>query len=105
MDGSSLSCVTNCPSIDDFEYDLMSAKPDPGIGHHPLIPANGVAKKTQLNNMTVLEGTLTAELKNLESPGSGGVAVPVDTSDQLKIQVTVKDRTHSRRQRSSLHKT
>lgn len=77
-----------------FEYDLINQQSQTLVtsGIIPLIPANGVAKdSTQLNNMTVLEGTLTAELKNLESPGSGGVAVPIDTSDQLKIQVTVKD--------------
>ena len=77
-----------------FEYDLINQQSQTLVtsGVIPLIPANGVAKdSTQLNNMTVLEGTLTAELKNLESPGSGGVAVPIDTSDQLKIQVTVKD--------------
>ena len=77
-----------------FEYDLINQQSQTLVtsGIIPLIPANGVAKdSTKLNNMTVLEGTLTAELKNLESPGSGGVAVPIDTSDQLKIQVTVKD--------------
>ncbi len=77
-----------------FEYDLINQQSQTLVtsGVIPLIPANGVAKdSTQLNNMTILEGTLTAELKNLESPGSGGVAVPIDTSDQLKIQVTVKD--------------
>ena len=77
-----------------FEYDLINQQSQTLVtsGIIPLIPANGVAKdSTQLNNMTVLEGTLTAELKNLESPGSGGVAVPIDTSDQLNIQVTVKD--------------
>ena len=69
-----------------FEYDLINQQSQTLVtsGIIPLIPANGVAKdSTQLNNMTVLEGTLTAELKNLESPGSGGVAVPIDTSDQL----------------------
>ena len=77
-----------------FEYDLINQQSQTLVtsGIIPLIPAYGVAKdSTQLNNMTVLEGTLMAELKNLESPGSGGVAVPIDTSDQLKIQVTVKD--------------
>lgn len=77
-----------------FQYDLINQQSQTLVtsGIIPLIPANGVAKdSTQLNNMTVLEGTLTAELKNLESPGSGGVAVPIDTSDQLNIQVTVKD--------------
>jgi hypothetical protein len=77
-----------------FEYDLINQQSQTLVtsGIIPLIPANGVAKdSTQLNNMTLLEGTLTAELKNLESPGSGGVAVPIDTSDQLNIQVTVKD--------------
>ena len=69
MAGWSLSCATNCPSnLINFEYDLINQQSQTLVtsGIIPLIPANGVAKdSTQLNNMTVLEGTLTAELKNL----------------------------------------
>lgn len=87
--------VNNLPiDLIDFEYELVNQQSQTTVisGIIPFIPANGTAKDSvRLNNNAVLEGNLIANLNNLESPGTGGVAVPIDTSDQLRVQVTVRD--------------
>ncbi len=87
--------INNLPiDLINFDYELVNSQSQTVVitGTIPFIPANGTAKDSvQLNNNTVLEGQLEANLNNLESPGTGGVAVPIDTSDQLKVQVTVRD--------------
>lgn len=43
----------------------------------------------RLNNGTIIEGELQASLLNMDSPGSNGVQVLIDTSDAISIQITI----------------
>ena len=56
-----------------------------------VIPKNSTKTKSfDLAGKTV-EGSLVADLLNLDSPGSNGVNVPIDTSDVLLLKVTARD--------------
>lgn len=45
----------------------------------------------QLTNGITLEGQLSAIMQNLDSPGTGGNLVLIDTTDAITITVTIKD--------------
>lgn len=45
----------------------------------------------QLNNNITIEGEINAVLQNMDTPGSNGVDVLIDTSDAIQIRVTIKD--------------
>lgn len=58
----------------------------------PLISAGAdYSDSIQLNNGVVVEGKLEALLQNMDTPGSNGNAVLIDTSDALDIKVTIRD--------------
>lgn len=60
-------------------------------GVFPVIPAgSSVTQSYPLDGKTV-EGNMTANLINLSSPGSNGVAVLIDTSDALVANLSVHD--------------
>lgn len=80
--------------ISNFVYSLKNVSSAGNLisGTMPLIPAGGTVKDSvRLNNNTILEGNLLAKIDNLQSPGSNGQLVPVDTSVQLRVAVTVRD--------------
>ncbi|MGZ5304338.1 MAG: hypothetical protein ACXWDO_09520, partial [Bacteroidia bacterium] len=55
------------------------------------IKPNATFKKTySLANKTV-EGKLVAKIKNMNSPGSGGQQVQIDTTDALEVTITAYD--------------
>lgn len=55
-----------------------------------LFPAGSThIDSVRLNNNVTVTGQLVANLINIDSPGSNGNAVLIDTSDQIDIQVTV----------------
>ncbi|MBV6473642.1 MAG: hypothetical protein JPMHGGIA_01935 [Saprospiraceae bacterium] len=89
-----LKLINGLPiDIENVEYLLKnSARGDiVASGVIPLVPAGGtVQATTDLAGKTV-EGRLTAQLVKLSSPGSRGVAVEIDTSDQVIAEVRVYD--------------
>ena len=58
----------------------------------PSIPAGALYKDSvQLNNNVTIEGEINAVLQNMDTPGSNGNSVLIDTSDAINIKVTIKD--------------
>ncbi len=57
----------------------------------PLIPAGGSVSQTVSLDGKTIEGDLTGQIINMESPGSGGNPVLVDTSNALNTTLTVYD--------------
>lgn len=56
------------------------------------IPAGALySDSVQLNNNITIEGEINAVLQNMDTPGSNGNAVLIDTSDAIQIKVTIKD--------------
>lgn len=56
-----------------------------------ILPGADYADSVQLNNNVTIEGQLDAVLQNMDTPGSNGNNVLIDTSDALLITVTIKD--------------
>ncbi|MBP6731598.1 MAG: hypothetical protein KA149_06035 [Chitinophagales bacterium] len=57
----------------------------------PYIAANdSIFKFIDISGKTI-EGQLKIKLINLDSPGSGGVAVPIDTADYVKLWISLSD--------------
>jgi hypothetical protein len=54
----------------------------PGVTHSDSV---------QLNNNTVIDGQLIAILQNMDTPGSNGNNVLIDTTDAINIDILVKD--------------
>lgn len=75
--------------ITDVSYELRN-RTDGAIIISDVITSlkpNGTFKKTySLANKTV-EGKMVARIKNMNSPGSGGQPVEIDTTDALEIQI------------------
>ena len=57
----------------------------------PVIAAGATATSSSSLAGKTIESLLTADLYGLSSPGSNGVPVLIDTTDALKITVTIKD--------------
>lgn len=58
----------------------------------PSIAAGALYKDSvQLNNNVTVEGQINAVLQNMDTPGSNGNVVLIDTSDAINIKVTIKD--------------
>ena len=96
LDGWMVITIENGLPIDlvNFSYSLENKISGTLVisGNIPIIPANGSVKDSvQLNNYTQLDGSLLARVNNLESPGSNGNAVAIDTSDLLTFNVVVRD--------------
>jgi len=96
LDGWMVITIENGLPIDlvNFNYSLENKIGGSIVisGNIPLIPANGSVKDSvQLNNYTQLDGSLVARVNNLESPGSNGNAVAIDTTDKLVFNVVVRD--------------
>ncbi len=96
LDGWMVITIENGLPIDlvNFSYSLENKLSGSIVisGNIPLVPANGSVKDSvQLNNYTQLDGSLVARVNNLESPGSNGNAVAIDTTDRLTFNVVVRD--------------
>ncbi|MBK8954206.1 MAG: hypothetical protein IPM34_01435 [Saprospiraceae bacterium] len=79
--------------ITNVEYLLKNARNNEVIvaGNFPLIPAGGlVTRSIDLSGKTI-EGMLTAQLVSLSSPGSKGVPVLIDTSNQVLARIQVSN--------------
>lgn len=56
-----------------------------------ILPGTIYTDSVQLNNNVTIEGQINAVLQNMDTPGSNGNNVLIDTSDAIQIKVTIKD--------------
>ena len=79
--------------ITNFQYSIKNLSGGPDIMNRTvasIAPNSLYADSVQLTNNIVVEGKIRATIQNIDSPGSMGVDVPIDTSDVLDITVTIK---------------
>ncbi|MGB0177697.1 MAG: hypothetical protein ACPF9D_11060, partial [Owenweeksia sp.] len=80
--------------ITNFQYSVrnQSGGPDIMARSVPSIPPNTLyADSVRLQNNIVIEGRIRARIENIDSPGSNGMSVAIDTTDLLNIAVTIKN--------------
>tara|TARA_R110002096_G_scaffold21043_8_gene68791 strand:- start:15214 stop:17286 length:2073 start_codon:yes stop_codon:yes gene_type:complete len=56
-----------------------------------ILPGELYKDSVQLNNNITIEGQISAILQNMDTPGSNGNPVLIDTSDAIHIKVSIKD--------------
>lgn len=56
-----------------------------------IMPGAVHLDSVQLNNGITIEGKINAVLQNLDTPGSNGAPVLIDTTDAINISITIKD--------------
>lgn len=79
--------------INNLGYSLENSSGGAPIlsGYVPSLPPGATAKDSvQLVGVTV-SGNLLAKITSMDSPGSGGAAVPIDTNDAITVGITIRD--------------
>ncbi|MBI1316027.1 hypothetical protein GC167_04110 [bacterium] len=96
LDGWLVLSIRNRLPIDltNFDYSLVNTQAGNTVIGNVIasIPANATVKDSvRLNNYTVLEGSMTANVNAFASPGSNGVGILIDTTDFIRFDVVIRD--------------
>jgi len=96
LDGWMVLSIRNRLPIDltNFDYSLVNAQAGNTVIGSVIasIPANTTVKDSvRLNNYSVLEGSMTANINTFSSPGSNGVGILIDTTDFIRFDVVIRD--------------